>query len=357
MPLRRLPAFFVAVALAVAGAMASVPAEAAAKKRTAVPAKKISKAQAKKLAEQRAARAAGLALARQESKERNLHATRAVALSPIAAHGAAQGAAPGADDELLLRSNIVLVEDHRTGSSVIAKNTAAPVPIASITKLMTAMVVLDHKQDLLEQLTLADEDIDTEKGSRSRLTVGTAHARATLLQLALMSSENRAAAALTRHFIGGRPTFVDAMNAKAKLIGMEHARFVDGTGLSSQNVASASDLAKLVRAAYEYPLIRKYSTADSLQVDLGGRVRNYVNTNRLTQNEGWNVGLSKTGFINEAGRCLVMQAYVEGRPLIFVLLDSWGKNSRLGDAARIREWLEKKHGKRTVAASAARAPS
>ena len=352
MLLRRLFSFIVAAAFALTGAVVTVPADAAPKKRAA-PAKKLSKgqtkAQAKKLNAKRAAKAAALAVARQEAKERNLHATRAVALSPAAAQGA--------DDELLLRSNIVLVEDHRTGSSVIAKNTAAPVPIASITKLMTAMIVLDHKQDLLEQLSLSDEDIDTEKGSRSRLTVGSTHSRATLLQLALMSSENRAAAALTRHFTGGRPTFVDAMNAKAKLIGMEHARFVDGTGLSSQNVASASDLAKLVRAAYEYPLIRKYSTADSLQVDLGSRVRNYVNTNRLTQNEGWNVGLSKTGFINEAGRCLVMQAYVEGRPLIFVLLDSWGKNSRIGDAARIREWLEKKHAKRTIAASTGRVPS
>ena len=261
------------------------------------------------------------------------------------------------DESLQLISNIVLVEHQRTGAHVVEKNVDTPVAIASITKLMTAMVTLDAKQDLLEPLTISDDDIDTEKGSRSRLSVGTVHARATFLQLALMSSENRAASALARGFPGGRAAFVEAMNAKAKLIGMERARFVDSTGLSSQNVASASDLAKLVRAAYEYPLIRRYSTADGLQVEAGGKVRNYVNTNRLTHTEGWNIGLSKTGFINEAGRCLVMQTYVEGQPLIFVLLDSYGKNSRIGDAARIKTWLEERNGKKTLSQAPSSATS
>ncbi|MBL8383948.1 MAG: D-alanyl-D-alanine endopeptidase [Burkholderiales bacterium] len=238
-----------------------------------------------------------------------------------------------------LRSNVALVIDNGTGRAVVAKNIHEVQPIASITKLMTALVVIDAQQAMSRRIAITDEDVDVERGSRSRLPVGSELSRADLLHLALMASENRAAHALGRSHPGGLAAFIEAMNAKARDLGMAQTRFADPTGLSSANVSTAADLVKLVSAANAVPLIRRYSTDTHLDVDVGGREVRFHNTNRLVASENWDIGLSKTGFINEAGRCLVMQARVAGRSLTFVLLDSWGKLSRVGDANRIRKWL------------------
>jgi D-alanyl-D-alanine endopeptidase (penicillin-binding protein 7) len=238
-----------------------------------------------------------------------------------------------------LRSNVALVIDSRTGEAVVAKNIHDVQPIASITKLMTALVVTDSGARLDERITITEEDVDTERGSRSRLKVGTEFSRGELLHLALMASENRAAHALGRSHPGGLPAFTAAMNEKARTLGMGSTRFVDPTGLSSSNVSTAADLVRLVHAAHAVPLIRQYSTDTAFDVNVAGRETRFHNTNRLVASDGWDIGLSKTGFINEAGRCLVMHARVSGRQLTFVLLDSWGKLSRIGDANRIRKWL------------------
>jgi len=254
----------------------------------------------------------------------------------------AKSAAPRADlaaHVLDLRSNVALVVDNGTGEAVVAKNVRDVQPIASITKLMTALVVLDARPALDQPIAIAEEDIDSERGSRSRLKVGSELSRGDLLHLALMASENRAAHALGRSHPGGLTAFVAAMNEKARALGMERTRFVDPTGLSSANVSTAEDLVKLVAAAHAVPLIRRYSTDTEHGVAVAGREIRFHNTNRLVSQAGWEVLLSKTGFINEAGRCLVMQARVDGRALTFVLLDSWGKFSRIGDANRIRKWL------------------
>jgi serine-type D-Ala-D-Ala endopeptidase (penicillin-binding protein 7) len=214
------------------------------------------------------------------------------------------------------------------------------VPIASITKLMTAMVILDRGLDLDEKITLSREDAVQMKGSRSRLRTGLSLTRGELLLLALMSSENRAAAALGQSFPGGLEAFVDAMNEKAATLDMQESRFVEPTGLSPANVSTASDLAKMVRAAHDYPLIREYSTKSRATVRASGRALQYGNTNGLVRSSYWEIGLSKTGYISEAGRCLVMQVRLADKDLIVVLLDSWGKQSRIGDANRLRKWLE-----------------
>ena len=243
---------------------------------------------------------------------------------------------------VFLRSSSALVQDADTGEVVIHKNSDAVVPIASITKLMTAMVILDRGLDLEQRIVLSREDVDSVKGSRSRLRTGSVLTRDELLLLALMASENRAAAALGRTYPGGMPAFVAAMNAKADALGMTDSHFVEPTGLSPANVASARDLAKLVRAAHAYPLIREYSTRDKARVQaFGGRPLNFVNTNGLVRSSYWEIDLSKTGYISEAGRCLVMHVRMASKDLIVVLLDSWGKRSRIGDANRIRKWLEK----------------
>jgi serine-type D-Ala-D-Ala endopeptidase (penicillin-binding protein 7) len=243
-----------------------------------------------------------------------------------------------------LRSSSALVLDAGTGETVFGKNADAVVSIASITKLMTAMVILDRGLDLEEQIVLSREDAVAMKGSRSRLRTGLGLSRGELLLLALMSSENRAAAALGRSYPGGLEAFVDAMNAKAAVLEMHESRFVEPTGLSPANVSTASDLAKLVRAAHDYPLIREYSTKEraAVRVSTGRRVRvlNYGNTNGLVRSKHWDIELSKTGYISEAGRCLVMLVKLADKDLIVVLLDSWGKHSRIGDANRIRKWLE-----------------
>jgi len=239
-----------------------------------------------------------------------------------------------------LRSSAVMVQDAETGEVVINKNSEAVVPIASITKLMSAMILLDRGLDLEQRIVVSREDLDTVKGTRSRLMPGTVLTRDELLLLALMASENRAAAALGRTYPGGIPAFVKAMNEKAAELGMSDSKFVEPTGLSPANVASPRDLVKLVRAAHGYPLIREYSTRDRATVKAFNRPLRFVNTNGLVRNAHWEIELSKTGYISEAGRCLVMHVRVASKDLVVVLLDSWGKHSRTGDAQRIRKWLE-----------------
>jgi D-alanyl-D-alanine endopeptidase (penicillin-binding protein 7) len=243
---------------------------------------------------------------------------------------------------LQLASTKALVINQLTGETIFAKNTNQSTPIASVTKLMTAMVMLDAHLPMDDLLFIADQDVDYLKGTRSRLGVGTALTRGELLQLALMSSENRAASALGRNYPGGSNAFINAMNRKAVVLGMNSTHFYDATGLDSNNVSTAEDLVKMVNAAYHYPEIRQVTTTASQEVTFYGRANptNFVNTNSLVRGGDWVIGLSKTGFINEAGRCLVMQAEISGQPMIIVLLDSAGKQSRIGDANRIRKWIE-----------------
>jgi serine-type D-Ala-D-Ala endopeptidase (penicillin-binding protein 7) len=241
---------------------------------------------------------------------------------------------------VFLRSSAVMVQDAESGEIVIDKNSETAVPIASITKLMTAMVILDRGLDLEQRIVLSREDIDDIKGTRSRLRTGSVLTRDELLLLALMASENRAAAALGRTFPGGMTAFVAAMNQKAEALGMADSHFVEATGLSPENVASPRDLVKLVRAAHGYPLIREYSTREKATVKAFNRPLHFRNTNGLVRNSRWDIELSKTGYISEAGRCLVMHVRLASKELIVVLLDSWGKQSRIGDANRIRKWLE-----------------
>ncbi|HWU85483.1 MAG TPA: D-alanyl-D-alanine endopeptidase, partial [Rhodocyclaceae bacterium] len=241
-----------------------------------------------------------------------------------------------------LQSSAVLVQDQATGSVLYEKNADAVVPIASISKLMTAMVTLDAHPDLHEEMAISEEDVDTLKGTHSRLKIGTQLPREDMLRLALMSSENRAASALSRYYPGGRPAFVAAMNRKAQELGLTDTHFEDPTGLTSANVSSAHDLVKMVAAAHRYPLIREFTTTGEYSVMVAGRVQEFHNTNSLVRsaNSGWDIGLSKTGFINEAGKCLVMQAWFNQKPMIIVLLDSWGRMTRIGDANRIKKWVE-----------------
>jgi D-alanyl-D-alanine endopeptidase (penicillin-binding protein 7) len=243
-------------------------------------------------------------------------------------------------DALMLRSSVAYVIDQNSGEALFDKNSRAVVPIASITKLMTAMVVLDSKEPMTDQIEVTDEDRDYEKNTGSRLSVGSVLSREDMLHIALMASENRAAAALSRYYPGGRPAFLAAMNAKAKQLGMTDTHFENPTGLTSMNVSSARDLVKMVNAAYQYPLIRKFSTDHSYEVYTGKRTLAYNSTNALVRNPTWDIGLQKTGFINEAGECLVMQATIHGRPMVMVLLDSSGKYSRFADATRLRTWLD-----------------
>jgi len=242
-------------------------------------------------------------------------------------------------DALELKSSVALVMDQDTNEILFSKNPNAVLPIASITKLMTAMVVTDAKLPLGEMLTVTQDDVDTEKGSHSRLRVGTQLTREEMLHLALMSSENRAAHALGRHYPGGLGAFVSAMNAKAALLGMKDTHYVEPTGLSSRNQSSASDLATLVKAAHEVEIIRTLSTSPEYVVEVNNRPMQFRNTNGLVRNSTWDIGLQKTGYIAEAGRCLVMQAKLAGRQLIMVFLDSAGKYSRIGDAERVRHWV------------------
>jgi D-alanyl-D-alanine endopeptidase (penicillin-binding protein 7) len=243
-------------------------------------------------------------------------------------------------DPLALRSAVALVVDPNSGEILYDKNSNAVLPIASITKVMMAMVVLDARQPLDEKIAVEDADRDTERHSASRLPVGSVLTRAELLQLALMSSENRAASALARNYPGGLDAFIAAANRKAAAIGMRDSVFMDGTGLSSSNVSTARDLAVMVARASRYPLISRYSTASELKIRTAHGMRAFRTTNRMVLGTDWDLTLQKTGYINESGNCLVMRGMVDGRALILVLLDSYGRYSRLGDAQRIRRWLE-----------------
>lgn len=242
-------------------------------------------------------------------------------------------------DALDLRSSVALVVDQETNEVLFSKNPGAVLPIASITKLMTALVVTEAELSLDEMLVVTQDDVDATAGSGSRLRVGTRLSRGEMLHLALMASENRAAHVLGRTYPGGIAPFVAAMNGKAQGLGMADTRYVEPTGLSSDNQSSAQDLALLVRAAFEHPIIRDLSTSQDAVVPVGRRQLQFHNTNALVRNPEWEIGLQKTGYISAAGRCLVMQAQMAGRKLIMVLLDSAGKYSRIGDAERIRKWL------------------
>jgi serine-type D-Ala-D-Ala endopeptidase (penicillin-binding protein 7) len=260
-----------------------------------------------------------------------------------AAHAAGGGITPLPDpSRLQLASVHALVAPLNPGTPVYAKFADQPAPIASITKLMTAMVVLDSKQPLDEWLPLGRREDNPPKNAFSRIRLGSEARRGDLLQITLMSSENLAAYALARHHPGGREAFIQAMNDKARALGMEHTQFVDPSGLWPENRASAIDLLKLVRAAYSYPEIREMSTGASQRVHFRNPrySLDFGNTNALVHSARWDVALSKTGYLTEAGRCLVMVADVRGEPMVMVLLDSFGARTPLGDAGRIRSWLE-----------------
>lgn len=247
----------------------------------------------------------------------------------------------GNHDDLNLKSSVALIVDRQTNDVLFEKNAHATLPIASITKLMTSLVVLDSQLPMDEELRINQEDVNIYPGRmRSRLNEGTRMTREEALLLALMSSENRAAHALGRNYPGGIPAFIDAMNAKAKMLGMTSSKFADPTGLLSENVSSPEDLTKLVEAAYQYKLIREFSTRADHSMMIGKREQKFVNTNRLVRASDMDIGLQKTGYISAAGRCLVMQAKVRGRDVVMVFLDSVGKLSRFADAVRVREWLE-----------------
>lgn len=261
-----------------------------------------------------------------------------VAVAPRLSYGQMSGL-HNAEDPLALESSVALVLDQDTNEVLFAKNSQAVLPIASLTKLMTAVVVTEARLPLNEMLDVSQADVDTEKGSRSRLTVGTQLTREEMLHLALMSSENRAAHALGRHYPGGLTAFVSAMNRKAIELGMSDTRYVEPTGLSSRNQSSARDLATLVKAAYQHQIIRELSTSHEYEVAVGEKHLAFRNTNGLVKNPEWQIGLQKTGYISEAGRCLVMQANMAGRQLIMVFLDSAGRYSRIEDAERVRKWI------------------
>ncbi len=262
-----------------------------------------------------------------------------VVIAPKASFGQMAGL-HGLPDNLNLKSSVALVVDQETNEVLFSKNDQAVLPIASLTKLMTGLIISEGNLPMDEKISITQEDVDTEKGSSSRLRVGTELSRGELLHLALMSSENRAAHALGRTYPGGLVLFASLMNKKALALGMKDTHYVEPTGLSSQNQSSARDLVKLVDTAHRHPLLRELTTSPGYQVAVGNRMLQYNNTNRLVKNPTWDIGLQKTGYISEAGQCLVMQAKVAGRQLIMVFLDSAGKLTRLADAERVRRWVE-----------------
>ena len=240
-----------------------------------------------------------------------------------------------------LGSAIAMIYDEQEQRPLYAKNIDTVVPIASITKLMTAMVILDAQLPLDEPITLTAQDMDHFKGTRSRMRNGMTLSRGDMMKIALMASENTAAASLARTFPGGTQVMLALMNAKAKELGMTSTRFDDATGLHSSNVSTAQDLVKMVMAAQRYEDIQRFTTSHSHLVQVNSRQSlHFHNTNPLVKNDSWEIGLSKTGYISEAGRCLVMQAKISNRPVVIVLLDSWGKHTRVGDANRVKRWME-----------------
>lgn len=240
-----------------------------------------------------------------------------------------------------VQSRAALIANAKTGEVLYGKNDNQSMPIASITKLMTAMVVLDAGLDMNDPVTVTQDDVDTLRHTHSRLSVGTVLTRADMMLIALMASENRAAASLARSYPGGTAAAVAAMNRKAAKLGMAHTRFFDGTGLNGDNISTPGDLAKMVQAAYRYADIRAFTTTPQYEVQSRGRLLQYKNTNHLVKEPDWDIGVSKTGFINEAGRCLVMLARIRDVPVVIVLMDSWGKYTRIGDANRVKQWLER----------------
>ena len=284
----------------------------------------------------------------QHGKHRGVGLRRVYAVIPQRSSLASlQGLRIGSDnaieeaaEDLAVKSSVALVMEDGTHDVLYSRNTKVALPIASITKLMTSLVVLDSHPAMDEMITVTTDDLDTEKFSSSRLAVGTTLSRRDMLHLALMSSENRAAHALARNYPGGLDAAIAAMNVKARVLGMTSAEFHDPTGLTSRNVASAEDLVKLVNAASADPTIREFSTDPNYSVPVGRRVLAFHNTNSLVANPAWDIIVQKTGYISEAGKCLVMKAVIEGRSVVIVLLDSFGKFTRLGDANRIRQWME-----------------
>lgn len=244
--------------------------------------------------------------------------------------------------KLQIKSGSALVMDINTGKTLYQKNPAQVRPIASLTKLMTALVVLDARQNLNQTLTIDQNDRDNLKHTYSRVRMGTKVTRRDALHLALMSSENRMASALARHYPGGRSAFIRAMNNKARQLGMRNSRFYDSTGLSTRNVSTARDLAKLITAAYRQPLIRQFTqdTNKEMRFSTPAYSLMFNNTNPLVKNPDWDVRLSKTGYTDEAGRCLLMRAKPDRQELAIVLLNSVGKRTPIGDANRIRKWLK-----------------
>jgi D-alanyl-D-alanine endopeptidase (penicillin-binding protein 7) len=328
-----------------AGTLLSSTAQAAT---MADPCKKPASAACKKEKAQQARKPAAKAAAKATAKKTALHETKGSKIKHIVRHPvsaeavlAAASASPGGNDIAALRSSTAFVQDVHSSNVLFAKNENVVRPIASISKLMTALVVLDAKLPLDEMIEVTDDDIDNLKHTRSRLSVGTRLSRNDMLHLALMASENRAASSLGRNYPGGLPAFVAAMNAKAASLGMLSTHFVEPTGLSSENVSSPQDLALLLRAASQQPLIHRYTTDSEYEVQVKSRMETFRNTDMLVRRPDWDIKVSKTGFINEAGQCLVMMAHIEGRDLAIVLLDSQGKLSRIGDAVRIRRILER----------------
>ena len=348
--------FLVVEPVSAAGAGAGAQAASSKQKRQAVKKKPVRKAASRVARKGKRTEAASVASAddrprlvrrvvKVNGKRRVVYQTIRRAAPAVLAIPAARTAGDLAglnktNDPLSLRSNVAFVMDQNSSEVLFEKNANVALPIASITKLMTGLVVVEANQDMNETLTVTNDDVDRHKYSSSRLPVGARMTRNNLLHIALMSSENRAAAALGRNYPGGINAFVAAMNAKARQLGMNDTRYVDSSGLSSQNVSSARDLAKLVAYAHQKPLLRQYSTDPNWVVEASGRPMRYNNTNYLVALPDWNIGLQKTGFINEAGRCLVMQAMIQGRNVIMVFLDSKGKMSRTADAGRMRRWLE-----------------
>ncbi len=332
-----------ACALGVVFAIAApAPAEAAPKKKTTTSRVEVKKVPRKKTAAVKPSAIKQVAYSKRVSvviSSKRPKSVVRVATPAVLSYGQIAGL-HSAEDPLDLKSSVALVIDQDTHEVLLRKNDQAVLPIASLTKLMTGLLMAEANLPAEEMITITQDDVDTEKGSRSRLTVGAMLSRGELLHLALMSSENRAAHALGRTYPGGLQAFVPLMNAKAKMLGMKDTRYVEPTGLSSHNQSSAQDLATLVNAAYASPLVRELSTSTGYQVAVGKRTLQYNNTNRLVKNPDWDIGLQKTGFINEAGQCLVMQTKIAGRKLIMVFLDSAGKLSRIGDAERVRRWVE-----------------
>jgi serine-type D-Ala-D-Ala endopeptidase (penicillin-binding protein 7) len=331
--------FFAVCAIAVAVAIPQ--AEAQTRKKVVVKKKQATTEVAKRTAKagKKPTRVASRSSQRVVVAGKRRSIVRVVAAPPKPSFGQLAGL-HNMQDDLDLKSSVALVVDQDTREVLFSKNDQAVLPIASITKLMTGVVVTDAKLPMDEVITITQDDVDTEKGSRSRLRVGTQLSRGELLHLALMSSENRAAHALGRTYPGGLSLFVSLMNAKARALGMNDTRYTEPTGLSSGNQSSAKDLATLVTVAYENPMLRELSTSPGFEVAVGHRTMQFNNTNRLVKNPDWDIGLQKTGYISEAGQCLVMQTKIAGRKLIMVFLDSAGKLSRLGDAERVRRWVE-----------------